>query len=367
MQSAKTNTNSLWSLLAPLRGDFMMTNNRGMQLGIYALLISMTLGAGNAISKNIIKSKKVGVEHTGKNVRHDFPYESKFVQVNGSKIHFVDTGGEGDPVLMIHGQPTWSYLWRNVIPKLEGQHRVIAVDLIGFGKSDKPDIKYTIEDHAAYLKGFIEALELRNLTLVIHDWGGFLGFDYAAKNPERIKALAFMETVIPSKTPTVGGSGQKPEEMKGFAKILANLSTPGVGEKMIYEDNMFIEQLMPGSMIKKLSEDQMNAYRAPFAKGKNRLPMLQFPREVGILGNASEYVLESRKSFAEYLSSTDVPALLLTFSPGALVNKEKVDWVKNNMKNASVKHIGQAIHYVQEEHPEAIGNSIAEWMTVHKL
>jgi len=312
-------------------------------------------------------SKVNKVEHSGANVRADFPYESKFVEVSGAKMHFVDTGGKGQPILMIHGQPTWSYLWRNVMPQLEGKYRVIAVDLIGFGKSDKPNINYTIEEHAVYLEGFIDALELNNLALVVHDWGGFLGFDYAAKHPSRISALAFMETVIPNQ-PLVNKKPEiAPENMKGFAKVLALLSTQGVGEKMIYEDNMFIEQILPSAMNHKLSEDEMNAYREPFSKGKNRLPMLQFPREVGILGDASDYVINARNNFTQYLTSTEIPALLLTFSPGALVNQEKVDWVKSNMKNVSVKHIGKAIHFVQEDHPQAIGLSIAQWLESENL
>ncbi|NQZ82190.1 MAG: haloalkane dehalogenase [Colwellia sp.] len=312
-------------------------------------------------------SKTSKIEHSGIQVRSDFPYESMFVEVNGAKMHFVDTGGKGTPILMIHGQPTWSYLWRNVIPHLENNHRVIAVDLIGFGKSDKPNINYTIEEHAVYLEAFIQALDLKDLTLVVHDWGGFLGFDYAAKHPSRIKALAFMETVIPDK-PLINKKPEiAPENMKGFAKILAMLSTKGVGEKMIYEDNMFIEQILPSAMLHKLSDDEMDAYREPFDKGKNRLPMLQFPREVGILGNASDYVIKARNDFTQYLISTHVPALLLTFSPGALVNQEKIDWVKNNMKNVSVKHIGKAIHFVQEDHPEAIGSTIAQWLKSENL
>jgi haloalkane dehalogenase len=337
----------------------MMLNYSNFKLFI-PIVVALIISACNA---NTVSS----ITNSGKNVRHDFLYESKFVEVNGAKMHFVDTGGSGDPILMIHGQPTWSYLWRNVIPELEDSHRVIAVDLIGFGKSDKPNINYTIEEHAVYLKSFINALALENLTLVVHDWGGFLGFDYAAKNPNRVKALAFMETVIPNTPPTTFSPDQNIEELQGFAKILALLSTPNIGEKMIFEDNMFIEQLLPTALMRKLSTSEMNAYREPFAGGKNRLPMLQFPREVGIFGNASEYVKQSRNNFAEYLMSTEVPALLLTFSPGALINQEKIDWVKNSMKNASVKHIGKGIHFVQEDHPKEIGSAIADWMTVNNI
>ncbi len=312
-------------------------------------------------------NKTSKIEYSGVQVRSDFPYESKFVEVNGANMHFVDTGGKGKPILMIHGQPTWSYLWRNVIPQLEDNNRVIAVDLIGFGKSDKPNINYTIEEHAVYLAGFIEALALKDLTLVVHDWGGFLGFDYAAKHPSRISALAFMETVIPNK-PLVNTKPEiAPENMKGFAKILALLSTKGVGEKMIFEENMFIEKILPSAMNHRLTEDEMNAYRQPFSLGKNRLPMLQFPREVGVLGDASDYVINARNNFTQYLTSTDIPTLLLTFSPGALVNQDKIDWVKNNMKKVSVKHIGKGIHFVQEDHPEAIGDAIAQWMQAENI
>ena len=302
-----------------------------------------------------------GVESSGKMVRHDFQYESKYVSVNGSKMHFVDTGGTGAPMLLIHGQPTWSYLWRNVIPSLEQNHRVIAVDLIGFGQSDKPNINYTIEEHAVYLQGFIEALELNNLTLVLHDWGGFLGLDFAARNPERISGLALMETIIPSEKSMLPTVSRDDKNLTGFTKILALLSTPGIGEKMIFEDNMFIEQILPSTIKGGLSEDVMNAYRQPFAKGKNRLPMLQFPREVGIFGDASNYTVSAKEQFTRYLTSTDIPALLLTFSPGALVQKEKAMWFKHNVKNATLVHIGEAVHYVQEEHPEKIGQAINNW------
>jgi len=328
-------------------------------------MISIISGctAFTKVSNNHTDTASSNIIVTEEFARHDFPYKSRYVEVLDSKMHYVDTGGDKEPILMIHGQPTWSYLWRNVIPELEKEHRVIAIDLIGFGKSDKPDIKYTIEDHALYLEGFIEQLKLKDITLVVHDWGGVLGFDYASRNPENIKSFAFMETVIPTKQTLTGlVKDQNIEELQGFAKILAMLSTPGVGEKMIFEDNMFIEQILPSSIMRKVSNDEMNAYREPFANGKNRLPMLQFPREIGIFGDASDYVLNARKSIQNYLKTTDVPSLLLTFSPGALVTQNKIDWVKENMKNATVKQIGRGVHYVQEDHPEAIGKSINNWL-----
>ncbi len=296
--------------------------------------------------------------------RHDFPYPSNYAKVLGSKMHFVDTGGDKDPILMLHGQPTWSYLWRDVIPELEKDHRVIALDLIGFGKSDKPDISYTVEDHAKYLNEFIQTLELNNITLVIHDWGSFLGFDFAAQHPDKIKAIAFMESVVPSDGKDYPDSPNKPI-MDNFFQILTEIKTPGVGEKMILEDNFFIEELLlsvPG-----LSEDEKNAYREPFANGKNRLPMLQFPRQISFDGVEPKYVVAGNQLIESYLKTTPVPKLMLTFTPGAIVGDSNIQWAKNHMSNLQLTHIGEGVHFVQETHPKAIGQTINQWMEANDL
>ena len=128
------------------------------------------------------------------NISAEFPFPSQFVEVKGSRMHYVEQGG-GDPILLLHGNPTSSYLWRNVIPHLSGQGRCIALDLIGMGQSDQPDIDYRVATHAEYVAAFIEALGLRNLRLVLHDWGGYMGMNYAAANPDNVRAIAMMETV----------------------------------------------------------------------------------------------------------------------------------------------------------------------------
>ena len=203
--------------------------------------------------------------------RHDFPFKSRYVEVLGSKMHYVDTGGPGSTIVMIHGQPTWSYLWRNIIPHLKDRHRVIALDLIGFGKSDKPDIEYLVTQHAKYLQGFMDALKLKDITLVVHDWGSVLGFDFAARNPSRVKAIAFMEAVVftgpaqPPYGPVKAKLRSQPvRNMAWFAKILQRIKTPGVGEKMILQDNFFLEKLVLPSFANLLTEDEKNAYREPF-------------------------------------------------------------------------------------------------------
>lgn len=326
-------------------------------------LVSMSIHSATAAT---LTSQLEKNEHhaNSKLARHDFPYPSHYANVLGSNMHYVDTGGKGSTILMLHGQPTWSYLWRNVIPELEDNHRVIALDLIGFGKSDKPDIAYTVEDHAKYLRGFIESLKLDDMTLVIHDWGSFLGFDYAAEFPHKIKAIAFMESILPFGEPEPKGSANR-QIMDNFAGLVQRLRTPGVGEKMILEDNFFIEKLLLSSPS--FTEDEKEAYREPFAQGKNRRPMLQFPRQISLDGVEPAYVVAGLKRYQQYLMQTDIPKLLMTFSPGALIGPQKVEWAKNNLSNLQVKHIGKGVHFVQEDHPKAIGSEIRHWTKKFEL
>ncbi len=307
--------------------------------------------------------------------RHDFPYPSHYVEVLGSKIHYVDTGGKGSVVLMIHGQPTWSYLWRNVIPHLEKEHRVIALDLIGFGKSDQPDIQYLATDHARYLAGFIDALKLDHMTLVVHDWGSILGFDYAANHPEKVKAIAFMEAAIyapPAQAPYLPPKpliNSKPSfGVSGFFQILEKIKTPVLGEKMILEENYFLEQLALPSLATVLTEDELNAYREPFIKGKNRRPMLQFPRDVPIDGISPSYTVEMMANYNKYLrSQNDLPKLLLHLSEGFLIDRWKVQWLRNNLADIEVHDMGAGGHFMQEFNPDGIGLAIAIWMRKNLL
>ncbi|MEX0299425.1 MAG: haloalkane dehalogenase [Kordiimonas sp.] len=307
--------------------------------------------------------------------RHDFPYISHYVEVMGSKMHYVDTGGKGDPIVMLHGQPTWSYLWRDIIPHLEEKRRVIALDLIGFGKSDKPDIGYTAPEHAKYLAGFMDALALDDITLVIHDWGSVLGFDYAASNPDRVKAIAFMEAAVmsdpveePYGRPKAKLSGAKPSPFGSFAEILKQIKTPGVGEKMILEENFFLEQLVLPSFDDLLTEDQKNAYREPFAEGKSRRPMLQFPRDVPIDGENPAYTVEMMAKYNRYLRTQEnLPKLLLHISEGFLIDRWDVEWMRRNFTDLTIHNMGPGGHFMQEFNPDGIGKAIALWMDENDL
>ena len=336
----------------------MLLTNISSKLAI--LLIALTFQFAIAIdttSANTDTLQKVVANTTL--ARHDFPYTSHYSRVKGSNMHYVDTGGNKAPILLLHGQPTWSYLWRNVIPLLEQDHRVIALDLIGFGKSDKPDIEYTVEQHAAYLEEFISNLKLQDLTLVLHDWGSFLGFDYAARHPNRIRAIAFMESILPVNVSEPEGSPNR-EIMDNFYQILTQLRTPDVGEKMILQNNFFIEQILLQNPV--LSEDQKEAYREPFANGANRQPMLQFPREISFNGINPAYVVNGMSNYAKYLQNTNTPMLMMTVSPGALIGPAKIKWAKENIKNLEHKHLGAGVHFVQEDHPEAIAKNIHQWL-----
>lgn len=301
---------------------------------------------------------------SAENARHDFPYMSHYVDVLGSKMHYVDTGGMGDPIVMLHGQPTWSYLWRNIIPHLDDGRRVIALDLIGFGKSEKPDLDYTVEDHARYISAFMEALALDDMTLVIHDWGSFLGFNYATLHPERVKAIAFMESILPSLR---GDAAPKDPENRAAAgrmiQYIIQVRQPDVGEKAIIEDNIFIEKVMPVGIKRTLSDDEHNAYRAPFEGDKNRRPMLQFPRQIVFDGKNPVYVATGMAAYVRHLTATpELPLLMLHASPGILGGKAQVGWVKQNLPNADIVYVGEGLHYVQEDQPDAIGQAIKAWM-----
>jgi haloalkane dehalogenase len=276
---------------------------------------------------------------------------SKRVDVLGSYLHYLEAG-KGDPIVFLHGNPTSSYLWRNVIPHLETQGRCLAVDLIGMGRSGKPLIEYRFFDHRRYLDAFFDALSLNRVTLVLHDWGTALGFDWARRHPQRVAAIAFMEALLREMT-----WNDFPENARA---LFQSFRTPGVGEKLILDENVFIEQLLPGAILRKLSAEEMDAYREPFLKREDRKPVWRWPQELPIEGQPAD-VVEAVKANAAYLSSSEVSKLLLTFEPGAIMRPDLVDWCRANIKNLEVRAVGKGLHFVQEDEPDSIGRTIAEW------
>ena len=282
----------------------------------------------------------------------EFPFKSRFIEVNGSNLHYVEEG-EGDPILFLHGNPTSSYLWRNIIPHVTSLGRAIAPDLIGMGKSDKPDIEYSFFDHVKYVEGFIEKMGLKNITLVIHDWGSALGFYYAMRHPENLKGLAFMEAIL-APIPSWDGF---PEEVK---EMFQAFRTPEVGWDMIVNQNMFVEQVLPGLVAREMSQAEMDHYREPFIEPSSRKPVWRWPNEIPIAGDPPE-VVEAVSAYNQWLQQSDLPKLLFYGAPGILGSPQMVEWSIQNLKNLKTVDIGPGIHFLQEDNPHLIGAELAEF------
>lgn len=281
----------------------------------------------------------------------NFPFESKYVEVQGSKIHYIDEGS-GSPILFLHGNPTSSYLWRNIIPYLAPHGRCIAPDLIGMGKSDKPDIDYRFFDHSKYLEGFIEKLGLSNITLVIHDWGSGLGFHYAMRHENNIKGIAFMEAIIKPMT-----WEDFPKDFKMGFKLFR---TAGIGWLMLSVMNMFITKILPQAIVRKLSTEEMDYYADPYKTVHSRKPIRQWPCEIPIEGNPAD-VFEVISDYNQKLQKSELPKLLFFANPGGLIDDKAVQWCKQNLKNLKVVDIGDGVHYLQEDNPHLIGEELAKW------
>ena len=277
-------------------------------------------------------------------MEHDIP-------VLDSTMHYVETGS-GDPIVFLHGNPTSSYLWRNVIPPLAGEGRCLAPDLIGMGKSGKPDLAYHLLDHARYLDAWFDALDLRRVTLVVHDWGSALGIYWARRHPERVAGIAMMEAIL--------RSIPWDEFPKEIAELFRGFRTPGAGEQLVLEQNVFVEQVFPGAILRRLTDAEMAAYRAPFPDAKSRRPVLAWPRQLPLGGEPADIIAVLGES-ERWLATSDVPKLLLTFEPGVLITEPVARWCETRFRNLTVRKIGPGTHFVQEDHPVEIGDAVKEW------
>lgn len=284
------------------------------------------------------------------------PFERKYQTIHGVPMAYVDEG-EGSPVVFLHGNPTCSYIWRNVIPYLQESRRCIAPDLVGMGDSGKlpdsgPD-SYTYADHRKYLFGLLDALDLGNdVTLVLHDWGGALGFDWARNHADQVKGIAYMEAMTMPLTWELMPESAI-EAFKGFR-------TEGVGEKMCLEDNMFVEQVIPMAVIRELGEEERAAYRKPYLEpGEGRRPTLTWPRQIPIEGEPAD-VTAALEANCEWLQQSPVRKLLFRVEPGMMVTGKVLEFCQSlpNQTEVAVK----GAHYVQEDSPDEIGKAIAEWI-----
>jgi haloalkane dehalogenase len=276
------------------------------------------------------------------------------IDVLDSTMSYVEAGSDGPTVLFLHGNPTSSYIWRNIIPYVAPLARCIAPDLIGFGQSGKPDIEYRFFDHVRYLDAFIETLGIGEMVVVAQDWGTALAFHLAARRPRRMLGLAFMEFIRPFGWDDYH---QRPQARQLFK----SMRTPGQGEKLILEDDVFVERVLPGSVLRKLSDEEMAAYRRPFPTAESRKPILVFPRELPIERQPADVHAMSEHDHKALQRST-YPKLLFYAEPGALVSPDFAERFANTLNNCQVINLGPGAHYLQEDHADAIGAALANWI-----
>jgi haloalkane dehalogenase len=286
-----------------------------------------------------------------------FPYQKKRQRVLGSEMAYVEVG-KGDPIVLLHGNPTSSYLWRNVLPHLQSLGRCIAPDLIGMGDSAKlPDSgpsSYRFVDHRRYLDALLEALDVRErVTFVIHDWGSALGFDWANRHRSALKGIAYMEAIVQPQ----GWDHWDNANMRPALQALRSEA----GEEMVLRDNFFIEQILPKAILRSLSVEEMAAYRRPFLPpGEGRRPTLTWVRQIPIDGEPAD-VNTIVAAYANWLATSDVPKLFVKAEPGLLLSGgANLEFARSLQAQSEVTVAG--VHYVQEDSPEEIGRAIADWM-----
>ena len=284
------------------------------------------------------------------------PTSQQFAEVNGKCIAYLE-GGAGDPIVLLHGNPTSSYLWRNIIPELEGSGRVIAPDLIGQGDSDKlpaedgPD-RYSFQVAYDYLDGLLRQIGAdQQVTLVIHDWGSGLGFHWARLNPEAVKGIAYMEAIV---TPMTWEDW--PESARGIFQGFRSSK----GEDLVLERNMFVEAVLPSSIMRDLSENEMAAYRAPFDSRDHRQPTLNWPRQIPIDGEPP-HMVELVEAYGAFMASSEIPKLFVNAEPGSILVGKQREFCRSwpNQTEVTVK----GLHFLQEDSPTEIGQAVAAWLT----
>lgn len=269
--------------------------------------------------------------------------------------------GSRPALVFLHGNPTSSHVWRNVIPCLRPA-RCLAPDLIGMGRSGKPAIAYSFDDHARYLEAWLDALHLDSVVLVGYDWGGALAFDWAARHPQRVRGIAFMETIVRPMTwdDFPGGGRQRYEVLRGA----------GTGETKVLDENFFIEQALRLTSLRGLSDTDLAIYAAPYPTRESRRPLLEWPRATPINGEPADVVARVAAYDRWLATSSDVPKLLLTFDgpPGTLLIGPQVShWCSQHMASLELENCGPARHMVPEDQPEAIGAALARWAQRHRL
>jgi haloalkane dehalogenase len=276
-----------------------------------------------------------------------------------STIHYQDSG-TGTAFVFLHGNPSSSHLWRNVLPRV-GAGRLLAPDLIGMGRSGKPDIPYLFADHAHYLEAWFDTLDLARVVLIGHDWGGALAFDWAARHPERVLGIAFLEAIV------------KPmawDDLSPQARARSEaIRTPGTGEEMVLDQNLFVRQAFTGGVLTPVTDQDLETYLAPYPTRDSRRPILAWARQLPLGGEPAELIARIDTYDAWLATSTDTPKLLMTFdgSPTLLIGEELADWCRTNIAALETVSCGEAGHHAPEDRPEEIAAAISTWADQHGL
>ncbi|MHA7838375.1 MAG: haloalkane dehalogenase [bacterium] len=282
-------------------------------------------------------------------------HPKQFIDVLGKRMAHVELGS-GDPIVFQHGNPTSSYLWRNVMPHAESLGRCLALDLIGMGDSEKledsgPD-RYTFVEHRRHFDAALEALGVTDrVTLVLHDWGSALGFDWAHRHPDRVKGICYMEAIVRPLT--------WPEWPDAARQIFQSFRSPD-GEAMVLDANVFVENVLPGSILREVTPEEMEVYRRPFLEpGEGRRPTLTWPRQIPIEGEPED-VVEIVKGYSEWLAQSELPKLFINAEPGAILTDGPRETCRSwpNQTEVTVK----GSHFIQEDSPDEIGRALADWL-----
>lgn len=278
-------------------------------------------------------------------------YRRVHVDVLDSRMAYLDAG-EGRPIVFLHGNPTSSYLWRNVIPHIEKHGRCLAPDLIGMGDSAASgNGSYRFHDHAAYLDAWLTELDLHDVVLVVHDWGSALGFHWAHRHPDRVRGIAYMEAIVQPVTW---------EDWPVAARPVFQAMRSPAGEEMVLQKNVFVERILPASVLRGLGEAEMANYRRPFAdSGEGRRPTLSWPREIPIEGEPAD-VVAIVDAYGKWLATSDTPKLFVNAEPGSILVGRQRDFCRRwpNQREVTVP----GLHFIQEDSPHHIGAAVADFV-----
>ena len=283
------------------------------------------------------------------------PVTSAKLEVRGSWLHYIEVGA-GDPVLFLHGNPTSSFLWRNVVGEVaRAGWRCIALDLIGMGGSGKPDLDYRLVDHLSFVEAFIETMELSGLTVVGHDWGAVIALNHARRFRDRVRGVAFLEGHIHP-------IARWDDMDEGSRELFQRLRTPGVGEQLIMQENFFVDTALPAGVLRTLSPQEMDAYRAPYRDPAARRPVWRWPQEIPIEGSPAD-VAAIVAANQTVIADPGTPKLLLHANPGEVIGPAEVAWCRDHGQALTIVDVGPGTHFLPEDRPDEIATALRDWLS----